>query len=64
MSPGGARFDKHGNPLPDSGHGCGCQICADNHAAQVSASKPWAAAQRRIVELVKKITSGSRPQTA
>jgi hypothetical protein len=66
MAPGGARYDKDGNPLPDTGHGCGCQICADAHAAhQVQAgSRPWTAAQRRVVELIKKLTSDSRAQTA
>jgi hypothetical protein len=64
MSPGGARFDKDGNPLPETGHGCGCQICADTHAAQVRASRPWAAAQRRAAELIRKLTSSdNRPQT-
>ena len=63
MSPG-ARFDKDGNPLPETGHGCGCQICADNHAAQVRAARPWAAARRRALDLIKKLTSDDRPQTA
>ena len=63
MSPG-ARFDKHGNELPETGHGCGCQICADNHAAEVRGSRPWAAAQRRVLELIKKLISDGRPQAA
>jgi hypothetical protein len=27
-----ARFDKEGRPLPETGHGCGCQLCADANA--------------------------------
>jgi len=27
-----ARFDKLGKRLPDTGHGCGCQMCADTNA--------------------------------
>jgi hypothetical protein len=66
MSPsGGARFDKDGNALPDTGHGCGCQICADAHAAHVRAARPWAIAQRRAMQLVRKlISTDRRRQTA
>jgi hypothetical protein len=27
-----ARFDKHGRRLPDTGHGCGCKLCAESNA--------------------------------
>jgi hypothetical protein len=27
-----ARFDKQGRRLPDTGRGCGCQLCADADA--------------------------------
>ena len=66
-----ARFDKEGRPLPDTGHGCGCQICADANAPrhesrQVarSAVLPWAIVRRGLVRLVKKLRSRTRPQAA
>jgi hypothetical protein len=57
-----ARFDKHGNRLPETGHGCGCQICADAHAARVEgAPQPWA----RVVRFVKNLLPDTgRPQAA
>jgi hypothetical protein len=64
MSPGGARFDKHGNALPDTGHGCGCQICADAHAERVRRTRPLAAVRRRIAGIIDKLTSDRRPQAA
>ena len=27
-----ARFDKDGKQLPDTGHGCGCRLCAISNA--------------------------------
>ena len=29
-----ARFDKEGRPLPDTGRGCGCSLCAQANAAR------------------------------
>jgi len=56
------RFDKHGNQLPESRHGCGCQICADAHAARSRPRRPWT----RLVQFVKRVTGdgGRRPQAA
>ncbi|HEY6114370.1 MAG TPA: hypothetical protein VI172_00275 [Candidatus Dormibacteraeota bacterium] len=63
MSPGGARFDKHGKALPDSGHGCGCQICADAYAEKVRQTRPLAVVRRRIAGLIDRLASDHRPQT-
>jgi hypothetical protein len=32
MVPLKARFDKLGRRLPDTGHGCGCKLCAEQNA--------------------------------
>jgi hypothetical protein len=56
------RFDKVGNPMPATGHGCGCQICADAHAERVKRTRPLAAVRRRVAELMEKLTSDRRPQ--
>ncbi|HEY3085727.1 MAG TPA: hypothetical protein VGK28_09735 [Candidatus Dormibacteraeota bacterium] len=56
-----ARFDKHGNRLPETGHGCGCQICADAHAASVEGTWPWSRAVRFVRNL---LADPGRPQAA
>lgn len=58
-----ARFDKHGNQLPESSHGCGCQLCADAHLSRTTkARRPWT----RLVHLIQRLfrDSGHRPQAA
>jgi hypothetical protein len=56
-----ARFDKLGNRLPETGHGCGCHICADAHAERQERTRPWT----RVIRFVKKlIPDTSRPQAA
>jgi hypothetical protein len=50
-----ARFDKHGNRLPDTGHGCGCQICADAHAARHRSTGAWS----RVVRFVRSLIADS-----
>jgi len=66
-----ARFDKEGRRLPDTGHGCGCQICADANAPRYerrlqtrAAERPWTSARRRLVRLFKRLRPDSRPQAA
>jgi len=66
-----ARFDKQGRRLPDTGHGCGCQICADANAPRYErrqdlrgAEREWTSARRRLVRLLKKLRPESRPQAA
>src|ERR1700694_1105446 len=31
------RYDKHGRQLPDTGHGCGCKLCAASDAPMAGA---------------------------
>jgi len=59
-----ARFDKVGNPMPATGHGCGCQICADAHAERVKRTRPLAAVRLRIAALIAKLISDHRPHAA
>lgn len=56
-----ARFDKLGNRMPATGHGCGCQMCADAHAAQNERMWLWS----HVVDLVRNLVPDtSRPQAA
>ena len=64
-TPQPARFDKVGNPLPSTGHGCGCQICADAHTERVKrTTRPLAAVRLRIAALIEKLISDHRRQAA
>jgi len=64
-----ARFDKHGKRLPDTGHGCGCQLCANTNApryerrddAQERAPGEWSPLRRRLARLVRRIRPAGRP---
>ena len=63
-----ARFDKQGNQLPDTGHGCGCQLCADTDAPRYerraeARTTAWNAMRRRLHRIVHRF-SGQRPQAA
>ena len=63
-----ARFDKQGNRLPDTGHGCGCQLCADSNAPryerrQSERASAWGPFRRRLVRMVRTLIP-NRPQTA
>ena len=61
-----ARFDKQGNQLPDTGHGCGCKICEESHAARYErrsdssrAGGQWSELRRTLTRLVIRIPSPS-----
>jgi hypothetical protein len=48
-----ARFDKEGNRVPDTGHGCGCQQCANANAARYERRRAahtaaWSPLRRRL----------------
>ena len=64
-----ARFDKQGNRLPDTGHGCGCQLCADINAPRYDrrraerSSTAWSPLRRRLVRALSGIIP-SRPEPA
>ncbi len=63
-----ARFDKQGNRLPDTGHGCGCQLCADAKAPRyerrrTERSTAWSPIRRRLVQALDAIIP-NRPEPA
>jgi hypothetical protein len=67
-----ARYDKQGRRLPDTGHGCGCQLCADSNAPRYErredvgrASQEWSPLRRRFVRLVRGLRrDNGSPQVA
>jgi hypothetical protein len=52
------RFDKTGRRLPDTGRGCGCQLCADSDApryerrGQERANGQWSALRRSLARVL------------
>jgi hypothetical protein len=63
-----ARFDKQGNQLPDTGHGCGCQLCADSNAPryerrQSERASAWSPMRRRLARALRRLAPG-RPEIA
>jgi len=63
-----ARFDKQGNRLPDTGHGCGCQLCADANAPryerrQLERNSAWSPLRRGLARALRTLVP-NRPQTA
>ena len=56
-----ARFDKVGRRLPDTGRGCGCNLCAEAGAPRYErrtqpaarAAGAWTPLQRRLVRMVR-----------
>jgi hypothetical protein len=56
-----ARFDKAGKRLPDTGHGCGCQLCADSHAPRYErrrnpderVPREWGRLRRNLVRAIR-----------
>jgi hypothetical protein len=63
-----ARFDKQGNRLPDTGHGCGCQLCADSNAPRYDRRRAerttaWGPLRRRLVQALGAIIP-NRPEPA
>ena len=66
-----ARFDKQGRRLPDTGRGCGCQMCAESDAPRYERRAEaarnggeWSRLRRGLVRLVRSVASSGRPQTA
>ena len=63
-----ARFDKQGRRLPDTGHGCGCKLCAETNAPryerrQSERNTAWSPLRRRLVQLVR-VLGSKRPLIA
>jgi hypothetical protein len=67
-----ARFDKLGKRLPDTGHGCGCRMCADSNAPRYErrqdpdrAQHHWSPLRRSVVRLVRSLRrSRGSPEVA
>jgi hypothetical protein len=64
-----ARFDKFGRRLPDTGHGCGCLLCARLNAPRYERRRdfrtagPWGPLRRWLAQVVRSLSTG-RPQAA
>jgi hypothetical protein len=65
-----ARFDKHGRRLADTGHGCGCTLCAASNAPRYERRREpradrgrWSSPGRRVIRLIRNLRS-SRPFAA
>jgi len=65
-----ARFDKAGRRLPDTGRGCGCQLCADAEAPRYERRRDpergsrWSSMRRGVVRLVSRLREqADRPET-
>jgi len=63
-----ARYDKQGKKLPDTGHGCGCQLCADANAARYERRRSerdsvWSPLRRRLALALRSL-GANRPETA
>jgi hypothetical protein len=54
-----ARFNKFGKKLPDTGHGCGCELCAITNAPRyerrrdVRGAASWDLLRRRLTQIVR-----------
>jgi hypothetical protein len=67
-----ARFDKEGRRLPDTGHGCGCRMCAEANApryerrlgADRGDGGQWSPVRRGLVRLVRSFKIRRRPELA
>ena len=64
-----ARFNKFGEKLPDTGHGCGCELCARSNAPRYERRRegrdagPWGPVRRRLARIAR-MMGGGRPQAA
>ena len=65
-----ARFDKQGRRLPDTGHGCGCSMCAESNAPRYErrvegtrSGGEWGGLRRSLVRLVRGLNR-NRPELA
>jgi hypothetical protein len=65
-----ARFDKQGRRLPDTGHGCGCRLCAEANAPRYERrsgperSGEWGSLQRWLMRLVHGLGGRGRSELA
>ena len=66
-----ARYDKLGRRLPDTGHGCGCKLCAETNAPRYERreheprpSGTWNPLHRRTIQLVKSLLNPTSRELA
>jgi hypothetical protein len=57
-----ARFDKQGRQLPDTGHGCGCKLCAESGAPRYERRRAgrgaaWGPLRRSLARVVGKLVA-------
>jgi hypothetical protein len=64
------RVDKHGRRFPDSGHGCGCTLCAAANAPRYERrqeqrinAREWTPLRRRLVRAIRSLGT-TRPHPA
>jgi len=68
-SPIQARIDKFGKKLPDTGRGCGCELCARSNAPRyerrhnIARAGLWGPLRRQLAQIVRSLNPG-RPQAA
>lgn len=67
------RFDKHGRQLADTGHGCGCQLCARANAPRYErrsdaeredGGPSWSPLRRRLNRIVRSLLRSHTRQPA
>jgi hypothetical protein len=64
-----ARFDKQGKRVPDTGHGCGCELCAALGAPRYERrssqrTTAWSPVRRRLARWVRALSLSGRSQAA
>jgi hypothetical protein len=64
-----ARYDKQGKRLPDTGHGCGCELCAASGAPRYERrrserSTAWGPLRRQLNRIVRNLSLTKRPEAA
>lgn len=64
------RYDKTGKQLPDTGHGCGCQLCETSRQPRYErrADNPrgggrWSEVRRSLVRVIRSLEPRSHTQT-
>lgn len=64
------RYDKAGRQLPDTGRGCGCQLCEvvgapryERRAETPRSGGRWSELRRSAVRLIRSLQRASDPQT-
>ncbi len=64
-----ARYDKQGRQIPDTGRGCGCELCAASGAPRYERRRSvhntvWNPVRRRLARWVRTLTLNRRSEAA